>query len=354
MNTTINFQELRERISPDQIKHILGEYGVKPFYETGAYIIFPTCCHNLEGGSNKLYYYKNTRLFKCYTQCDDMFDIFELLQKMGRLRNMEYNIFDVISKCGLSLDTAISEADTIDLDIGFLYDLLNSRELKYENPLRDPAILNRYIFDKVPLQLWAKEGISFDTMQKYSILFDPIDECIVIPNYDENGKLVAVRGRFTSEDAEVKYKPLVMGGEVLSCPSSSILYGLNITKEAIRRNGIAFIFEGEKSVLKMDTIYGDRNCAIATLGKTISNQQIEMLMQLGVREVVLCYDADYYDYPTMVEKRMEYIKLASVLKPYFNVCILMDLNCKLLQYKDSPIDQGKEIFERLLKNRIYI
>ena len=103
----------------------------------------------------------------------------------------------------------------------------------------------------------------------------------------------------------------------------------------------------------MDTIYGDKNCSVATLGQNISRQQIQLLLELGVDEVVLAYDADYTNYAQTVEKRKKYIRIANSLKPYFNVAVLMDLN-HILNYKDSPIDRGKEKFEQILKDRIYI
>ena len=66
-----SFQELREQLTEEDIIRILSEYGYEPVYnkESSKFIVFPTCCHNLEGGSPKLYYYKNTHLFTCFTEC---------------------------------------------------------------------------------------------------------------------------------------------------------------------------------------------------------------------------------------------------------------------------------------------
>ena len=81
----ISFKELREKLTPEDIKRILRErYNEEPYYdkEEQNYIIYRTCCHN--GDSHKLYYYKNTHLFKCYTHCG-LFDIFELIIKMKEM-----------------------------------------------------------------------------------------------------------------------------------------------------------------------------------------------------------------------------------------------------------------------------
>ena len=47
---------------------------------------------------------------------------------------------------------------------------------------------------------------------------------------------------------------------------------------------------------------------------------------------------------------ISYIEKAKTLAPYFNVSILMDYDF-LLPYKSSPIDGGRDNFEKILKNR---
>jgi hypothetical protein len=49
-------KELRMKLTPNEIKKILGSFGITPFDENETEIIFPTVCHNLTGGSPKLYY----------------------------------------------------------------------------------------------------------------------------------------------------------------------------------------------------------------------------------------------------------------------------------------------------------
>ena len=58
----MNFRDLREQLTDDAIKNILIQFNVEPVTEDEASITFPTCCHNLEGGSPKLIYYKKLYL----------------------------------------------------------------------------------------------------------------------------------------------------------------------------------------------------------------------------------------------------------------------------------------------------
>ena len=107
----------------------------------------------------------------------------------------------------------------------------------------------------------------------------------------------------------------------------------------------------EKSVLLYGTIYGnEQNIALATLGQNITKDNIQYLLKMGVRTVILAYDTDYEDYDQLLAVEKKYAAKAKILEPYFNVSYLMDDDFDL-PYKSSPIDGGKEIFEKLLKNR---
>src|SRR5574344_1935070 len=97
----MNFKELREQLTDESIKNILAQFNIEPVLEDETSITYPTCCHNLVGGSPKLIYYKNTKLFHCYTECSASFDIFTLLQKMYRLRGKEITLKQAVSVCDL-------------------------------------------------------------------------------------------------------------------------------------------------------------------------------------------------------------------------------------------------------------
>jgi DNA primase len=217
----------------------------------------------------------------------------------------------------------------------------------------DNSVLNASIFQTDVLSIWEQEGITLPTMKKYKIGYDPINNCITIPIYDHQGQLVSVRGRFLSENETVKYRPIVFCNKILSVPSSQILYGFYQNQDFIKESKKAIIFESEKSVLMMDSYYGNKNNSVATLGKNISNQQIMLLKTLRTEEVILAYDADYATEAEFNKKYKEYVKIAQTLAPFFTVSIIMDWD-KLLRFKDSPIDRGRNIFEKLLEKRTYV
>ena len=356
----MNFKDLREQLTDEAIKNILAQFNVEPFdeMETENVIVFPTCCHNLEGGSPKLFYYKNTKLFHCYTECGASFDIFTLLQKMYRLRGQEITLKQAVEIC--DLDTSNLKVEDLNYscldDIRYMQQINNIYipnvdELDFKTYSTD--ILRNYSFDYMGLMPWLSEGMSVNSLQKFNIKYDNFNQIIIIPNFDYAGKLIGIRGRYLKEEDIIKgkYRPIYKNGTLYNHPTGRTFYGIWENHKNIERKHICVIFEGEKSVILYDTIYGsDNNVALATLGQNITKDHIQYLLKMKVSHIILAYDTDYEDYNQLKEVEKKYIDKAKILAPYFNVSILMDYDFEL-PYKSSPIDGGKEIFEHLLGNR---
>lgn len=347
-------KDLREQISSDNIKDILLQYGVEVTHENEEFLVLPTACHNTEGGSHKLYYYKDNHMFKCYTECDSVFDIFALIQKMQELRDEPVSLPQALKIAGMEGDIDITDVDvSARNDMDYLYDLNHtvSNELYDPELLNESSIMQAFIVSRDALKLWEEEGISSQTIIRYKIKYDPIANAIIIPHYNDTGGLIGVRGRYLNPDAYAKYKPIKHNGKVLAHKTSRVLYGLNFNKEAIERHKIAIIFEGEKSVMKMDTFYGDNNVAVAVSGKTITIDHIKLLLKYGVEKIVLAFDRDYSDIDEIVDKQQEYRDIVSYVQNFCNVSMIIDYSFKL-DYKDSPIDKGKDVFEDLMSKKI--
>lgn len=345
-----NIKEMRMQLSSEQIKNILGVYGVIPYDENENEIIFPTACHNLMGGSPKLYYYKNEKIFRCYTECNSMFDIFDLLIRMHKLRNNEIGLGQAIALTGVE--------NNAPLDIGIYNDLeylrkLTNKHEDYETIIRiiDKNVLNRFPYKAEGVQSWLNEGISEAAMKKFEIGYDSFLNAIMIPNHDKDGNLIGIRGRFLNPDSPYKYLPLKSYGETFSHPTGKALYGLYQNQENIKKTKKVIIYEGEKSVLKTEDYLPDMNISVATLGKKITLDHLNLLLPLGISEVILAYDRDYKNKTEREQIIKEWDKITSILSPYFTVSYMIDTE-GYLNLKDSPADKGKEIFMDLLKYRM--
>ena len=353
-----SIKEYRDQIQAEEVKKILGDYGVEAISENASMVIYPTVCHNIDHNhaSHKLYYYKKDNIFKCYTECDEVFDIFQLIIKMDNLRGKPTSLRQALAKAGLDATQPVNENEyySVRKQLSYLHSMNDKEELDIAEITSYPKnILDKYVFDLEYLKPWIQEGIGPSSLTRYGIKFDLIDGAIVIPYYDLEKNLVGVRGRFLSENARAKYMPMKHDGNYLSHPTSQVLYGLDVNRDAIERTGIVILYEGEKSVLKMDTIYGSDNISVAVSGKNISKTHIQMLIELGVKEVVIAFDREYNSINEMNKKIEEYKRITKQMKHFFNISVIIDQDF-LLPYKESPIDKGKDVFEKLLSTRIFI
>jgi hypothetical protein len=356
----MDFRELREQLTDEMLKDILAQFNVEPCWENETEIVFPTCCHNFEGGSPKLFYYKNSKLFHCYTECAASFDIFTLLQKMYELRGQTITLRQAIEVCSLdsSLISNIDKDESCIDDIKYMQELNDTYIPNVDNldfKTYDPTVLRRYSFDYMGLMPWIEEGISIESLQKFNIKYDSYNQAIIIPNFDYEGKLIGLRGRYfrPHDIAKGKYRPIYNNGVLYNHPTGRTFYGIYENHKNIERKHIAIIFEGEKSVLKMDSIYDKNNISVAVYGQKISRKHIKLLIDAGVSNVVLAFDADYKTIQEAQQKFEEYKRIAKPLTTYFTVSIIMDFKGRL-DYKDAPIDKGEKIFNELMKERIYI
>ena len=353
----MEIKDMRESLTPEQIKEILERYGVNYVHENQLYIQYPTCCHNIEGGSHKLYYYKDSHIFKCYTECDAVFDIFELIQKMEELRDQECSLPQAIRIVGLDPTNNI-EQNPDKVEEKEAIDYLNKinqttiPRMSYTGLQND--ILSNFTFNEKYLEPWIKEGISVEALQAFNIKYDVANLIIVIPHRDKEGNVIGIRGRFMSEYSNVKYMPITWNGVTLSHPLRGNLYGLYENRAVIEKSKTVILFESEKSVLKFSSFFGhENNFSVATCGNKVSNEQIQILQDLGVKQVILAFDKDYDNSADQMKVQAHYNDIAKRLGVYFTTSVMFDYG-NLLGLKDAPIDRGRAVFEELFKYRYYI
>ena len=80
--TFIGKKDIIESITLNDVKDFLESLGVTQIdvNEEKQYLICPTICHNPinEAESMKLYWYKNNKIFRCYTECNEAMSILKL------------------------------------------------------------------------------------------------------------------------------------------------------------------------------------------------------------------------------------------------------------------------------------
>lgn len=349
----VNLKEIRQELSDERIIEILKDIGCDDYRDTSEALVFKTACHNVnpEDGSYKLYYYKNTKTFHCYTQCGCSFDIFELLRKRYDLLGIEYNFFkDIVLKISGNIKFDIDNEFYQAYESDFSKYSQNKPEVNLE--VIDPKILNIYTHFYTPE--WITDGISIEAMKTFNILYSIQQNKIIIPHYDINNNLIGIRGRaLNPEDLEIgKYMPVAIGDKVYKHPLGYNLYGLNLNKDNIRKRKMAFIFESEKAVLQYETMFGrENNIAVAACGSSITAYQFDLLRKLEVEKIIIAFDKEG---STWTEREKYHEKLKKLCKKNSQYCLMgyMYDKPKLLDLKDSPTDKGKEVFKKIYKEGV--
>lgn len=354
----IDIEKLLESLDDESIINIVTNLGADRYIDRENYIIFPTICHNeiSEEASMKLYYYKDTKLFHCYTECDSSFNIFKLYEKVNLLKGIDITFGEILRF--IVEETKFENLYTFE-KLGYKSEIDKYKKKNRSKKLEifDDGILN--IFQKFYPVEWLNENITKESMDKYNILYSTSRNKIIIPHYNIESKLVGIRGRALNQyeiDNFGKYMPVEIEGKWYTHPLSYNLYGLNISKECIKKKKKVIIYEGEKSVIKHYGYFPGWNISVASCGSTINKSQIDLLIRnFEIEEIIIAFDKEYIKYND--EKGKKYFnKLLNLCKKYSNYCNFSFIFDKedILMEKDSPIDKGKENFIKLYNKRIKV
>ena len=359
---TASRQDIINSITLEDVQFFLETLGVDQIEvnKEKEYLICPTICHNPlhEDSSMKLYWYQNNKIFRCYTECDEAMSIFKLYQKFIELNRgekiSEPEAEDYVKKCLQHIivsDKTFHSSLALDLE---KYNINNSTTVLPEYPEKMLSYFIKYYHPS-----WLKDGITKEVMDKFNIRFLLSQNKIVIPHFDINHRLIGIRGRaLDPKEIEIagKYRPIQIGTVLYTHPLQFNLYGIYEHQNGIRKRKIAIIAEGEKSVLLDDVYYGQLSNTVACCGSIFNKYHINLLTNiLGANEIVIAFDKEYEDWRT--EKARKYReKIEKMCKRYTNQAsfsYIWDYN-NLLREKDSPFDRGKEIFEKLFKERVRV
>ena len=124
-----------------------------------------------------------------------------------------------------------------------------------------------------------------------------------------------------------------------------------ISKEVCDKRGICYDPISDGVVIPHFDIMGH----LVGIGSNISSFQIQLLLSLGIQEIIIALDRQYQQIAG--EEHKEWVKkLYALHKKYGKFVQLSYIFDKdyILKYKNSPIDQGKDIFLELYNKRIFI
>lgn len=364
-------REIVNKLTLDDYESIFHSLGVEEIRKNTEYWILPTLCHNLdiESASYKLYFYLNTRTLFCFTECQKSRNIIDLIIDRWNLEGKTFKFPDVLNYiceiCGINNHENLPKR------------IVNPLSWKKRLEIYQPTKSSHYLgkrYDKKILEYlvpyyhhsFIEDGISTETMERFEIGFYPPKNQITIPVFDTNGELIGIHCR-NLDPTELakgrKYIPLrTISGIDYRFKSNEVLYGLNINADYIKHTKQIQLFESPKAVLQLSSMYEQTN-SVGMFGLNLGKNRRDMILELGVSEVVIGVDKDYIKYHdfTNEEEQRKYQaychnveKIANLFNGYCKISVLYDGANELLGYKDSPTDKGKEVYEKLYNNRVVI
>jgi DNA primase len=109
---------------------------------------------------------------------------------------------------------------------------------------------------------------------------------LMFPVFDAQGKPIAFGGRTLDPEGEPKY---LNSPETTAYTKGRHLFGLNLTRDEIRRQGFAILVEGYLDLI-VPYQYGVKNM-VASLGTALTPEQVKLVARFA-RKVVVNYDGD--------------------------------------------------------------
>lgn len=349
----IDITSLKSQLTEDRIIELLDALGAPLMKADSNALVFSSICHHgadCQAHKPKLWYYIESATFHCFV-CQFNGDAIELVK---HIKHLDFNqaVAYICSTLHLTVGE-IEQNDQID-NWAELRRYLPNADIDQDEPIKpyDPSVLS--LFDHLYPQDWLDYGITKDILDKFGVGWYARQACISIPVIF-NGQLMGVRGRYTREQdvAKGKYRPITtLDGMTYKFASSQVMYGYDQNRAAIEKSHQVVLFESEKSVLKAPQ-YGLDN-TLAVFGSNISKRHIQLLLELGVNEVVLAMDSDYHvvgddEFKFFIAKMK---KLIAKIRPYFS-CSVVYNNQGYDMYKcnmmDMPYEQAMKLYESRVK-----
>lgn len=355
-------QDIIKSLTLDIVEDFLRSLGVITIERHSGELRIPTICHNPlnEAHSLKLYWYENSKLFHCYTECSEDMTIFDLYEKfmlinyhrVTRFEAIEYIKNFIYNKAQIIHEESFTTNECIDRE-----KYINKSQLAFDEEIPS-TWLDLFIDYYHPS--WIKDGILPSVMKQFNIKFNIQNNQIIIPHYNLYGKLIGIRCRELDEDKKQqfgKYHPVYIGdNRKCNHKLGQNLYGIYEKQNTIKQFRRAIIVEGEKSCLLDSGYSNEDSVVVACCGHKINIYQVNLLTKiLNVSEIVIAFDKEY-DLWNDEDARKDKNLLKSICNNYRNYAkfsYIWDYE-NLLKRKDSPLDKGKDIWEYLYKNRIKV
>ena len=216
----------------------------------------------------------------------------------------------------------------------------NKEELLPEYPIES---LNKYDF--AYNRQFLRDGISLDAQKFFHLMFDKESDRIIIPLFDEMGRLVGTKGRINDSNVEDWVPKYIYLEE---CQASKVLYGYYQNYGDLFGRSVV-IGESEKMVMQAYS-FGVRN--VVGLGSnSLSDKQARLILQLNPQKVIFALDEGLDLFLT--ERNINILRSCMSVTCHPDI-YFWDYNKfpEIKGTKNSPVDMGKEVYEKIINEQL--
>ncbi len=199
-----------------------------------------------------------------YTKLYDIHDFAQNTFQKYLFSDKGKNVIKYLTERGLTLETI--KTFKIGLSTTGWEDLIN--KVKAQNYSKD-------VIEKSGLFTKSEKGI-----------FDRFRNRIMFPIFNQSGKVIAFGGRTLDKDEQAKY---INSPETQLYHKSDVLYGLHLSRQAIREKGAVFLVEGYMDFIQLYQA-GIEN-VVAASGTALAERHVQQIKKFTNR-VYLTYDGD--------------------------------------------------------------
>ncbi|MGL5765348.1 MAG: hypothetical protein ACRCX8_06875 [Sarcina sp.] len=254
---------------------------------------------------------------------------------VGYIADIKFDeVLGLICKiCGIKYDHKIIKKKKS--SIGALKGLIGgNKNVKIEEKVIDEKVKEQFV--RETCELFLKDNISDTAQEKFYVSYDVLENRVVFPIRNYEGRIVTFKGRTMEKDYKLKGIPKYY----YYYPSDvrNYLFGYYENYFDICCSKEIVVFEAEKSIMQCDS-FGHNN-TLAVSKKIISQEQVKRLLNTG-KDIVLAFDKGVSLEDIYIECRK--------FKKLCNVYYIYDCD-DVLKDKESPSDEGKEVYEKLLNN----
>lgn len=342
----IEAQAVMDILDEHNVNIILDSLGYSEEYRHNkdGILLNTSLCHH--GTHYNLQFFSDSKLFFCYSECRKHYTIFQLVQQRFKIDYPEA-ISYVAELLGYEHDDTKERSgiyDTFKEIKSFTKGKqISTKSKEKENNFLPEAILEQFYFQ--PYSKWTEEGILPEVQKLFEVGLSIDDKRVIVPHrHWKEGHLIGVVGRTLRDNWEElrigKWMPMYYFYNNLN------IFGLWQNKKDILEKKEIILVESEKTPMLARSM-GINNVGAISGHNPLSKEQIKILSILALQGVKVVIGMDK-DVPMQYVKSMA--KKLSITIPTY----VIDTNCKQLKSKDSPFDEGLDIFKKLYENKIEI